>query len=237
MNNKYIIPIVILVLILGGAYFYTRTSSTSMEKMENESMMEETAENMEKSPKMTNEEMMEPTMVEAPEGAVMYKLDSGTASYVAQKRFLQKEDLEVTGTTENVTGEGWLDESNNQVYLLANVGLDTLKTDSGDRDEDVKKMLNPSIATVEMGPLALSGLTMGEQFTQTIPLKLTINNVTQIVDFDVTGTVTEEGFTAQGTTNVKMSEFGVNPPSLLNVYTVDDEIGLKFDVTGSVVTQ
>lgn len=170
--------------------------------------------------------------MEAPEGATVYMITEGTASYTVQKEWLEKPVESVTGTTEDVGGQGWLSADDGSLYVMANADLAGLVTGSAARDKDVAAMWDKSTVATLMLELDTSTITLGEEFTLEAPAMLTINDVEQEVTFAVTGTVTEEGFTATGTGDILITDFGVTPPTVAGLYGVADEASVSFEVTG-----
>lgn len=228
MNSKNTILIIVALLILGGAGFYLVSNSSTTEEPSTpvaDKMMNDNSANLE--PK---DDAM---MVSVPSTAYQYEITEGTASYTAQKRFLEKEDDVVVATTEGVSGTGWFDPETGDTYLKAEVTLAGLASDSSSRDSDVLKMFNPALVSVELNSES-TGVAMNEEYTSTVPVMVTINGTTLAVEFDITALVTEESFTATGSAVVPMSAFNLKAPSLVGVYTVDDEVELSFDVSGEV---
>ena len=237
MMKKVAILVVVVLLAGAGYYFYTtqynQSQDLSMSKDDSMMMMEDKMEKEDNDAMMMEDKMEK---VEMPESALKYELtQDSVAMYVVQKRFLTKEDAEVVGTTENVTGEGWFDVATQQMYLMADVNLNTLASDSETRDKDVLDMLVDTTAKLVLSEIE-DEVVLGTPFTTIGTAQVTINKVTNPVTFSIEGTVTETGFTATGSANVLMSDFDLTPPSLLNVYSVDDEMELKFDVTAELVS-
>lgn len=242
-DNKQYILILGALLVLGGLGFYFVSNNSSdkddsmMEKAENTVMMED--ESLEDDKMMDDDKMaeidsmMEDTTMEAPEGAVSYMISEGSASYVVQKGWVSKPSEEVVGTTSDVSGSGWINPETGALYLNAKVDLSSLKSSSEDRDEDIQKRFDDPTAMLVL-ELDSSTIAMGEPFELETPVMLTVNGVEAEVPFAMSGTVTEEGFTATGTAKAKISDFGMEAPSVLGLYVVDDNFQLTFDVTGTV---
>ena len=230
MNKQSTIIIILIILGLVGAYLLIsngQNNGTDQTSQADSAVVEDAMEAVDKGESM---------MMEAPEGATSYDLSSATVSYTAQKRFLEKEDAEVVGTTSAVTGSGWLDAVNNAFYFMANLEFTDLATDSPKRDADVAAgFFDDTAVSITVNVEEEAGLVLGEEVTLEVPVLLNINGVERSEIFEVTTTVTEEGYAASGSSSIMMSDFGINPPSLLNVYTVDDEIELSFDIEGSAL--
>ncbi|MFZ5425079.1 MAG: YceI family protein [Patescibacteria group bacterium] len=237
MDKKFI-SLVLVILIAGGGYFvFTNvlnndTPSDSMMIEEEDAMMEESKANE----AMMEEEatrMADETAMEKPETAFSYTIsEESNAEYVAQKRFLNQDDVEVVGVTEDVTGEGWIDFETQNLYLKAMVDLSTLTTDTPTRDKDLQGRFDDTNATIVLVGIE-DEVTLNTPFTTTATAEVTINGVTMEKDVTIDGTITEDDFTAEGSFTALVSDFGMEPPSLLNVYTVDDEIEVRFNVVGT----
>lgn len=254
MNIKNFTLILLVVLILGGAYYYNskrQMSSEENEMMENTMMTDEKTEDdaimmedngMVQGMVSTNDmKNMIEQMGMSLDTVKAYTLsEPSTVSYEAQKTFLGKDPITVVGTSDKVSGYGLLDTSSNKVYLSAHADLSVLKSDSSQRDSDIQSLFSPASATIELKDYTLDGFdsqtSMGSKLTLTIPVMVTVNGITKEYPFDVEAVVTEDEFKASGTANAKMSDFGITSPSLLNVFTVADDLVLKFDVLGTKIT-
>lgn len=175
----------------------------------------------------------------APQGSKRYVLsDTSEASYTVQKVFVGKPTAEVIGVTQDVEGAGWYDATGKKFYLKAKIGLDTLKSDSEKRDSDILPLFTPATAMIELnGDNSTDVISMTEPFETELLANVTIGSVTKEVTFAVTGMLDETKFNAEGTANVLMSDFGIEPPSALNIFTVEDETVLKFKVEGMALEE
>lgn len=238
MQNKQYLLILIALLVLGGLGFYFVTSNSETDPLKPENTVTDTMQVVETQP-VVEGKTMDPELAlyieRAPEGAMVYEITSGSTDYTAQKRFLQKEDAVVTGTTEDVYGYGWINKETGALNLHAEVSLVALVTDSPQRDKDVLGMFEDPSATLDMD-LESSTIVDGEEFSLETPATLVINGFEKEVTVAVSGTVVGEEFDATGTFTILMSDFGITPPSLAGVFTVDDEIVVDFDVNGDLIT-
>ena len=237
-KNNNLILILLAVLVLGGLGFYlVSQNAAKVDKADSRStamVADDTAvmedETHGDTAMMEDKKLMQ---MEAPEEAVSYKFTEGSVSYTAQKRFLTKEDTEVVGTTTDVTGSGWYVAETGEIYLMANIDLVNLATDEESRDQDVLSMFDTPEAILVID-VEESSVVLNETFAIDLPGSLTVNGVTKDVTLAVEGTLTEDGFSATGATEFLISDFGIKPPSLLEVFTVDDELVLNFEVVGVV---
>ncbi len=237
MNTTLKITSVLLLVIFAifGSYFlfFVPTQEVHTEENGSNSSNSENSDNTDKVLQF-GESDDKPLKTPAPENAMLYKLQEGSeARYVVQKRFFKKPDEQVVGITKGVEGTAWYDPENKSFYLTADVDLSGLATDKPKRDADILPLFTSTKAAVVISPAnTLDKVTLGENFQTTVNAQLTINNITKQVNFAVNGLASETGFTAEGKTTVDMSDFGVVPPSMLNVFSVDDEVELQFSVVG-----
>ena len=241
MENKQYILILIALLVLVGLGFYFVTSNSDSTPLQPENVNTNTRGQplvMEDTSPAMDGKVMSPEfslfIERAPEGSMVYEITSGSASYTAQKRFLQKEDSVITGTTDVVSGYGWIVKETGALNLHAEVDLVALATDSEQRDKDVQAMLEDKMGKLDL-ELASSNIVDGETFSLETPATLIINGFEREVTVAIEGTVAEEDFDATGSFTILMSDFGVTPPSLAGVFTVDDEIVINFEVSGDLL--
>ncbi len=251
MNIKNLIFILLVILILGGAYYYN-----SQKQVTSEVAQTETQENVAQETNLTPEEgtdmntempviddlnnmIAELGMNSATVKSYLISAPS-TVSYNAEKTYFGKAPSTIVGVSDKVVGYGLLDTETNLVYLTAVADLSALKSDSAQRDSDIQDLFIPATAIIEVRDYTLEGFDfatgMGQNLSLTVPVSVTINSVTKEVPFTVEAVITEDEFKATGTANVKMSDFGITAPSLLNVFAVADDAVFKFEVLGTKVT-
>ncbi|MFC1722393.1 YceI family protein [Patescibacteria group bacterium] len=229
MNKQStIIIIVLLVLGLLGVYMLV---SNDQEKPETDTSQTAVEQNGEQAMEI---DLFDPInfLPKAPESAINYNLTSASVNYAVQKRFFDKPDAEVVGSTDNVAGLGWYNEDNSAFALAAHLDFGSIVSDNTTRDSDVLGLFKDSNILIMADVEEEDALILDTEVQLQVPVLLTINGIQRNVVFDVTATLTEEDFTAVGETSILMSDFGINPPSLAEVYTVDDETILSFDVEG-----
>ena len=235
MNKKMLIPIV-LILILIPIGLLVKNSMTTSEPIETVELEEDTVMENETSTEEPIDALGVFSRNTVPTGAYRYILSDSSAMYGAQKRFLSKEDEEVVGTTNDVVGAAWFEPETQDMYLEAEIGLSTLSTGTSGRDNDVQELLTSKIAKIIVTSDSFSNtINLGEEFDVPITAQVTINNVTRDVVFNTQGMIDAETFDVSGAGSINMSEFGIAPPSLANVFTVDDEIELRFQARGEAL--
>lgn len=156
-----------------------------------------------------------------------YKIsEKSSVSYTLIKKFLQKEHETIIGTSNIVQGYGSLDNEN-IANIIVQVDPKSFSTGVDKRDIDVKSYFTTdAIFIIKNLPISINN----ESFQLEVPGVLMINGYTLNLMFDVSGTLKDNELKAIGTTTAKISDFGITPPNLANIYTVDDEVNLSFDI-------
>lgn len=140
------------------------------------------------------------------------------------------------GVTQEITGEISLDLAaprNSSVGPIS-INISAFQSDSSRRDDAIRRQWLESarfpIAT--FAPTQIDGLpetyTEGEEITLTIAGDLTVREVTRPATFEVRGRIAGEMMTGTATTSFKMSDFGIEPPNILNVLRSEDDVTVKF---------
>lgn len=171
---------------------------------------------------------------EIPANSLHYSIDNAKAYYAVQKRFLKQADQKVIGTNNNLQGDGWYKPEEGYIYLNLNFDFKDFYTDAPKRDEDVLKYFENTEINVQVNAEELD-IMLAKEFDIQIPVLLTINNVQRVEIFDVEGYVEETGYNASGETKIFMSDYNVDTPSLANVFTVDDEMDIWFEISGTLI--
>lgn len=143
-----------------------------------------------------------------------------------------------TGTTKDVKGTLAYDSQTGELLKgEVQVGLASIDSGNGARDA---RMRNEFLQTDKF-PTALFVVKKIEDFPKFSDWKqwgnrqkgriigeLTIKNVTKPVTFEAETVYTGKELKVTGTSKVKMTDFGITPPSIFLV-TVEDTVGLEFD--------
>lgn len=168
--------------------------------------------------------------------------EQSSVSYSVQEEFLGgaagmigKEAGTVTtvGTTNAISGQIVLDLSGESPSLVsgqASVDISTLTSDDSRRDDRIRSrwLESASFPTATFVFTSMEGFPAGAyQEGQAVSFQLlgnlTIRDVTRPVTFQVTATLQSNTLSGTATTQILMSDFGVEPPNLLNILTVADE--------------
>lgn len=172
-----------------------------------------------------------------------------TASYIVEEEFfagaLAKYGIDagfntVTGTTQEIEGQLQLNLDDLSAALGENrftVNLPSLSTDRDIRDDWIREN-GPNLnayPVAEFAATAIQGApasySEGQEVSFQLIGDLTIRDVTKNVTFDVTATLSGDTITGVAETNLKLTDFSIEPPSFANTLTVADDFIIRVDFT------
>lgn len=165
--------------------------------------------------------------------------EESQVSYTVDEVFFREGNRLATavGVTQIISGEVLLDRDSPQNSSVGPITIDisAFTSDSDRRDNAIRERWLESarfpIATFV--PTQIEGLpetyTDGEEITLQITGDLTIRETTSPVTFDVTGQITGDEMTGTATTDIKMSDFGFDPPDIAGILKAEDDARLTFD--------
>jgi polyisoprenoid-binding protein YceI len=117
------------------------------------------------------------------------------------------------------------------------VKLNTLTTDQSRRDNWILSN-GPQFNTYPLAEFTATGLegppesyTEGEEVQFRLLGDLTIREITQPVTFDVTAKVEGDTVTGVATADLKMTDFGIDPPNFANTLSVANEFQVQVEFT------
>src|SRR5919197_5968955 len=149
---------------------------------------------------------------------------------------------EAVGSTRSVSGEIFLtaDGGINGAASRVVVDLRTLKSDDSDRDDYIQTntLETAKYPTAEFAPAGAPGLPVplpsdGSGAFQLVG-PLTVHGVTRTVTWDATATFNETEVSGSASTRVRMTDFGMTPPQVWPVLSIQDELTLEIDLRASV---
>lgn len=167
-----------------------------------------------------------------------YQVVSGesTASYSVQEKFLDKNlDVVAVGTTSNITGELTLDNGLFQSSTVV-VDLQSLKSDQPRRDQKLKTMAleTDKYPTAEFRVSGIAGsappLADGQEVAFKLEGIMNLHGVEKPWAWDAKGVVEGDTLKLTATTTFNMAEFGIEPPNVLNLISVDDQVQLDVSI-------
>lgn len=175
-----------------------------------------------------------------PAGSVRLAIDpsQSTASYHAREQLASFSfPTDAIGKTNSVSGSIALDPSGKVVPNISKIAVDltTLKSDKAMRDHyiQVNTLDTATYPNAVFVPTSVQGLTMplptSGQGTFKLLGNLTVHGVTKPVTWDVTATFGAQTVTGAATTTVTFEDFGMSPPKVGPVLSVQDNLTLTLD--------
>lgn len=140
------------------------------------------------------------------------------------------------GITSVVHGEIFIDRTrpaNSRIGTLT-VDISQFKSDSDRRDNAIRtRWLESSrFPIAEFAPAAIQGLPETYQDGREVPVQITgnlkIRDVTRPTTFASTVRLDGNVLTVVGSTTIRMTDFGFNPPSILGILRAENEAKLEF---------
>jgi polyisoprenoid-binding protein YceI len=184
---------------------------------------------------------------ELPEGmdaATIYAIvpEESTARYRVQEELAQVGENEAVGETQAIIGQFGFGED--QLPLPCSrfdVDLRTLQSDQAKRDN----YLYRNTLEAETYPLATfvlrdvegmdAPLAEGQEATLRLIGDLTLRDVTKLVAWEAKVTLTDGALTGRAATMFEMPDFGIEPPSVPVVLSLDETIRLEVEFTARPV--
>ena len=182
-----------------------------------------------------------PAPAEIEEGRTLFTVvsEGSEARYRVQEQLAQR-DLpnDAVGTTNNVSGSIVVDQAGTLVPEQSRIVVDmaSLESDSPRRDGYVREntLETQEYPAAEFVIREAPGLpnplpTSGEAQFQVVG-DLTIHGVTQPVTWDATARFDQGGAAVTAATRVAIADFGMTPPRVGPVLSIEDEAGLELDL-------
>jgi polyisoprenoid-binding protein YceI len=174
------------------------------------------------------------------ESKASYLVDEEFFSGALDKLGIAAGLVDVVGSTQEIEGQLQLNFDNLAEALgenSFNVKLNTLTTDQSRRDRWIREN-GPSFNQYPLATFkatAIEGAPSSYSENTDVSFKLvgdlTIRQATKSVTFDITAKVAGDTLTGVATTRLKMSDFGIDPPSFANTLSVADEFGIEVQFT------
>jgi polyisoprenoid-binding protein YceI len=175
--------------------------------------------------------------------------EESRASYLVDEEFfdgalaklgIEAGDVDVVGSTQSIEGQLQLNFTDLSTPLGTNrftVNLSTLSTDQSRRDNWIREN-GPQFNQYPLAEFVATGVadtpetyTEGEEVQFKMLGDLTIREVTQPVTFDVAATLEGDTATGVATADLRMTDFGIEPPNFANTLTVADEFQVRVEFT------
>jgi polyisoprenoid-binding protein YceI len=175
----------------------------------------------------------------------IYRIDpaQSEARYTVDETFFDARGLvTVVGTTNAVAGDISIDRANPAGSRLGEIVVDIsqLRTDERSRDNAIRRewLQSARYPLATLRNATLSGLPAswpeGQPFTFQIAGDMTVRQATKQVTWDAEAQLDGDTLRGVATTQVKMSDFGFDPPSLSGL-RVEDEVKVELEFVAKVV--
>jgi polyisoprenoid-binding protein YceI len=174
------------------------------------------------------------------ESRASYLVDEEFFAGALDKLGIDAGEVDVVGSTQNIEGQLQLNLADLSAPLGTNrftVNLATLSTDQSRRDNYIRER-GPQFNQYPLAEFVATGVadtpatyTEGDEVQFKMLGDLTIREVTQPVTFDVTATLDDDTATGVATAQLRMTDFGIEPPNFANTLTVADEFGVEVAFT------
>ena len=166
--------------------------------------------------------------------------DTGNTARFLVTEQLAGKDLpsDAVGETTSIEGELVITEQGEIVAEASHftVDLATLKTDSGMRDNFIRRntLETSQYPDATFVPAAVSGLPVPLPTSGDVTFQLTgdmtLHGVTKSITWDVTGTIQGgNALVGQAATSFTFADFGLEQPRVARVLSVEDNIRLQYD--------
>ncbi len=180
-------------------------------------------------------------------GAERFVIDPAvsTVAYRVGETALSQNRFHIaTGVTNAIQGTVDVDLTHPQMARIGMVTVDLsqLRSDSARRDSALRtRWLEwAKYPTAAFTPIAIEGLPATYTDGRVVPVRvtgfLTVHTVSQPVTFAGTAAVEGATLTSALSTTVRMTDFGFEPPSLLGVFRVDDDVVVEVHITAHRTT-
>jgi polyisoprenoid-binding protein YceI len=175
--------------------------------------------------------------------------EQSKASYMVKEEFfagalsmlgIQAGLHDTVGSTQEIEGQLQLNLDDPSKVLGSNrftVNIATLTSDQSRRDRMIRErflQLNQYPAA-EFVATAVEGLSEnyveGEEINFKLMGDMTIRETTKPVTFDVTATLQDDTITGVATTQLRLTDFGFDPPNMANLFSVANEFTVQVELT------
>jgi hypothetical protein len=162
------------------------------------------------------------------------------ARYIMQVRTLGQPPRPATCSTRDLGGELVLTPEGGVVSELSRLTVDqrSLRCEPPLRDEMAQQLMQTaqhptSTFLAQSAPGLPVPLTPGPQNYQLIGDQI-VRGVARSVTYETAGTSTPDAFTGSARALLKMSDFGINPPKIGPIVSVDDEMVAEIDIKAAI---
>jgi polyisoprenoid-binding protein YceI len=167
--------------------------------------------------------------------AYVIAAQESVASYSVREKFLQQDlNAVAVGKTSTIDGELILQ---GETFKPATVKVDlrTLKSDRSRRDEVLRtrglETEKYPFAEFTLAEVTVPQLRGGQEVAFKLAGKMKLHGTEKPLTWDARATLQGDVLKLAATVTFKMQEFNIEPPNILNVIAVDDEVKLDVQLT------
>lgn len=178
----------------------------------------------------------------APDGAgvIVFRIipEESQVTYEVGETFLNQNNryAVAVGRTQQINGEVRFDPADprNSSVGAITIDISAFTSDSPRRDNAIRDrwLESARYPLATFVPTAIEGLpetyTSGEEITLTITGDLTVREATRPTTFTVTGAIEGETMRGVAETQIKMTDFGFQPPDIAGVLRAEDDVKISF---------
>ncbi|BDG59194.1 YceI family protein [Caldinitratiruptor microaerophilus] len=167
--------------------------------------------------------------------------DRSEAAYHVDETFLQRQQFNTAvGRTQAIEGELVVDLQKGLVLPSSvRVDLSTLKSDQERRDRAVQRALGVAEFRYATFHIESAGgaptFRPGQEETFTLSGTMELHGVKKPVTFEVRSRREGETLNWVASTTLKMTDFGIEPPSVAGIVSVEDEVRIEVKITAQPV--
>jgi len=173
-------------------------------------------------------------------GVIVFRIipEESQVTYEVGETFLNQNNRYAiaVGRTQQISGEVRFDPANPRNSRVGPLTIDisAFTSDSPRRDNAIRDrwLESARYPLATFAPTAIEGLpetyTAGEEITLTITGDLTVREVTRPTTFTVTGAIDGETMRGVAETQIKMTDFGFQPPDIAGVLRAEDDVKISF---------
>jgi len=209
------------IFLFPGSYFETYLKTQRDSKKNQESNKVLTQEEINPKPKVKEETPF-----------LRYVLQEAEVSYTAKKTFLGRSTEDVVGKAVKLEGESIYDTLGKNIRGKVILDTNKLVSNSTARDIVVRELLGNFIIfdfDFEFDKDNLKNNST-EKYASKAKGTLTINNKEVPVEFDLENSLVDNFIETQGTANINLNDFNIKPPSVINTFSVGDDVQITFNI-------
>lgn len=163
-----------------------------------------------------------------PDGAILYQLNSqdSKVSYQINRKFGNRRPQSILSVNNNLQGFGWHLVANKEGQFYIQTDVKKFISDNPQMDLELINYLEQTNILVESQIFDIDQ----ENSEIKTTVNVTFNGVIKAAPIKCVVTIIDSGYKVSGNFDIKLSDFNVKPPFLKDVYTIDDQIKIIFEI-------